>query len=233
MREAIKKVLPPRFLESSRPARYKLRRIALNLRNDSALSPIQRLYRDGYHEFLTKNLPLTEKGIAVDFGGYHGEWAADIVREYGCQVHVFEPVAEFVLSLTARFKGDSRVIIHPCAIGQEGGSRNFQLSQDGTGGFAEGSTVPVRFESAEFLSQLLPEAIDVVSINIEGGEYELIPALHAENLLERFKLIFVQFHRVDGIPDVDDERKLCQELLAENHQLQWSYDFVWEAWLRR
>lgn len=233
MRSSIKSLLPSRLLEVSRPARYGMRRAILRIRKDSTLLPIQKFFRDGYNDLLTKALPLTEQGIAVDFGGYRGDWTASLVREYGCHVHVFEPVADFVDDLAKRFGDDSRVTIYPYAIGLEAGNRNFQLSQDGTGCFATGSTVPVRFESARCLAKLLPETVDVVSINIEGGEYELIPALHAENILGRVGQFFVQFHRLEGISDVELKRNLCREMLSETHQLQWSYDFVWELWTRR
>ena len=227
------KLVPSWLRVASRPTRRLITRATLRVRSDAKLSARQRFIRDGYGDLLIKNLAVGEAGTAIDFGGYVGDWTALMLREYGCRVLVFEPVPAFVRELKTRFDGDSRVVVHPCGIGSEAGSRTFRQNQDGTGRFADGSEIAVRFESAEYLSQCLPDTVEVVCINIEGGEYELIPALHALNLLERLDLIFVQFHRVSDLLCVEQERVSCQEILAQTHKLKWSYDFIWEAWERR
>ncbi|MBI5231179.1 MAG: FkbM family methyltransferase [Coriobacteriales bacterium] len=214
-----------------RAARGALRRLALRVRPSASLSPFERFDRDGHNAMLTRGLPLDPDSVVLDFGGYLGDYTAAIREAYGCTVHVFEPVPEFAESLRQRFADDSRVIVHTFAIGEKAGTRSLGMSDDGTGAFADGAPTAVEFRSVTFLSELLPDGADVAAINIEGGEYELIPALADADYLSRIGRLFIQFHDVDE--DSTAQRESCRHLLERTHRQQWNYDWVWEAWVRR
>ena len=52
--------------------------------------------------------------------------------------------------------------------------------------------------------------------NIEGGEYDLIPALDGSSFLPRIKRLFIQFHSISETSTQD--RRRCQEILfADAH----------------
>jgi len=194
---------------------------------------MERFRRDGYNDLITESLLLTADSQVLDFGGYTGDWSARIVQRYGCRIQIFEPIDRFAGQLESRFAGDDRVTVHRFAIGSVDEPREFFLSEDGTGEFSEGVAVLVEFRPARSLHALLPARIDVVSINIEGGEYELIPALAEAGVLERCETIFVQFHRVVDEDWSDTRRQACRDLLSSTHECVWSYDYVWEAWRHR
>ena len=71
--------------------------------------------------------------------------------------------------------------------------------------------------------------VDLIKINIEGGEYEVLESLIADNKLSMFKNLQIQFH--DFIIENAKERmsKIQQEL-AKTHVLTYQYEFVWENW---
>lgn len=73
------------------------------------------------------------------------------------------------------------------------------------------------------------EVVDLIKINIEGGEYDLLDEIIANNWLSKFKNIQVQFH--DFVIENPRERmEKIQKELAKTHQLTYQYDFVWENW---
>jgi hypothetical protein len=74
----------------------------------------------------------------------------------------------------------------------------------------------------------LPQAIDLAVINIEGGEYELIPALHDCGFLGKIRHLLIQFHWVGECPD--SARQNCRSVLSATYDLEWSYKFIWESW---
>ena len=231
LKPRVKASLPEKLISRYRSARRPVRRAALRLRPYSTLSPIERYRRDGYNDLITKNLELNAESVVLDFGGYVGNYTATISDRYQSQIHVFEPVPEFSTALHARFMNRANVTIHEYGIADVDDVRTFGVSADGTGAFAEGAGASVSFRSADYLAEAMPPLIDLMAMNIEGGEYELIPALDHVGLLARTNRIFVQFHRVG--PDPIGDRASCRHLLEATHTCIWSYDFVWEAWVRK
>lgn len=122
-------------------------------------------------------------------------------------------------------------MIHECAIAAQRADRVFRMSQDATGAFAAGEAHEVVFEAVEYLDRVAAGPIDLVHINIEGGEYELIPCLAHAGVLARASRVFVQFHRVGSAPQ--ESRLHCEQLLASSHEKLWDYDWLWQAWLRK
>jgi len=73
--------------------------------------------------------------------------------------------------------------------------------------------------------------IDLLKLNIEGGEFELLEAILARNLADRFRNIQVQFHQV--IPDYHQRWLGIRAGLVRSHQLTYDYYFVFENWSLR
>lgn len=72
--------------------------------------------------------------------------------------------------------------------------------------------------------------INLLKINIEGGEYDLLEHIIQHNLQEKIENIQVQFHK--NIDDSECRRKNIQQLLKKTHVLTYNYDFIWENWQR-
>lgn len=206
-----------------------LYRFVLGLRPDSSLSPFQKFIRDGYNRRLESDLQLTSDSVVLDFGGYVGDLSWRLHRQYKPHLHIFEPVPRFTSILRKRFNGCSNVTIHPFAIGTSERRETFGIGAAGTGKFAQvQESVEVHFLSAKTVVPELPQTIDLVVINIEGGEYELIPALHDCGFLTKIRHMLIQFHCVGESPD--SARQNCRSLLSATHDLEWSYEFIWESW---
>jgi FkbM family methyltransferase len=231
LRDRIRGVLPESAARVYGSAQRGLRRAVYRVQPYSTLPPVEKYRRDGWNTLLTEGLPLTKDSVLLDFGGYLGDYAAAMTERYACRVHVFEPIPEFAEACRRRFAAQPSVTVHEYGIGRSEEKRSFGLTEDATGAFAVGEQTTVEFRAASSLANELRGPISVIAMNIEGGEYELIPALAETGLLQRAERIFVQFHRVG--PDPTGERQRCRSILAETHECLWDYDFVWEAWALR
>lgn len=70
--------------------------------------------------------------------------------------------------------------------------------------------------------------IDLMKINIEGGEYALLPHLIDTGVISRVRNIQIQFHELDVDSAEKRESIICA--LRKTHKRDWCYEFVWESW---
>src|SRR5262245_40540622 len=139
---------------------------------------------------------LDSGAIVLDVGGYEGRWAEGVLARFGCVVHVFEPVPEYAAAIEARLAGKGRVFVHRFGLAGAHGETDFALSADASSAFRRGGerrTVKMR-AAADVFDQLGLERVDLMKINIEGGEYELLEHLIARGLTPRIRHLQIQFH---------------------------------------
>jgi len=74
------------------------------------------------------------------------------------------------------------------------------------------------------------DSIDLLKMNIEGGEFPLLERLLDAGLMPRIKRLQIQFH--EFVPDAHARRAALVARMEETHQRQWNYDWVWECWSR-
>ncbi len=174
---------------------------------------------------------LEGRSIVFDLGGYEGQWASDIFAMYCCTIHVFEPVPSFARALRGRFARNSRIYIHDFGLASK--DETVKLHVDGPGStiyrangaqVAEGKLIDV----ADFLSANSIDKIDLLKINIEGGEYDLLERLIAIKKISSIRNIQVQFH--DFVPNAENRMRAIQRALAATHNVTYQYEFVWENW---
>jgi hypothetical protein len=82
---------------------------------------------------------------------------------------------------------------------------------------------------AQFIQESSQE-IALVEMNIEGGEYAVIPHLIATGQINNIRILLIQFHMYS----LNEEylRSQVRERLSLTHTLVFSYDWVWEKWER-
>lgn len=174
------------------------------------------------------------------FGGFLGNSVqAWLNRVPSSRAHVFEPIPVFANELEQKFLGQ-HVVVHAFGVGPKLEEREFRLLGDSTFfsslnrdvvGSKSASTHKVMFRRASDVALLLPKDIGVMEINIEGGEYELIPLLNETGILGRTNFLFVQFHDVGK--GTNHSISSSRAILEESHEMVWCYELVWELWKRR
>jgi FkbM family methyltransferase len=177
---------------------------------------------------------LPESPVVFDFGGFKGEWSDIVLRQApDAKIEVFEPHPGFAADLARKFKDMPRVSTHDFALGSK--TETLRLSDEGDASSAVATherSFDAKFISvAEFFSTFGRGDIDLVKINIEGGEYDLLPALIDADLMSNIARLQVQFHLFE--PEMKDLRDAIRARLEETHDCVWCYPFVWEEWRRR
>lgn len=174
---------------------------------------------------------LCAESLVLDLGGYKGQWASDIYSMYCCKIHIFEPVTQFAVEIKRRFARNPRIVVHDFGLSDRNTTTAISVTADSSSQFKTSEVIENinLIEAREFFSDNDFEFIDLMKINIEGGEYDLLEHLIASNLVNKIRNIQVQFH--DFIPDAEVRMKKIQAALNQTHKVTYQYKFVWENWL--
>ena len=70
-----------------------------------------------------------------------------------------------------------------------------------------------------------------MKINIEGGEFSVLPNLIENNNISNINNLQVQFHNF--IDDAENLRAKIRNDLSQTHELTYDYFFVWENWEKK
>lgn len=197
---------------------------------DPFLLEVKRWFRDDGDSTMRLDYPLSPDSVVWDLGGYHGDFAAQINQRYRCRVFVFEPVPAFHAQCVARFAGNDKIQCLKTGLSDKAGQFDISDSADASS-FVRGNGVGQKAELrpvTEMFHELGLNRVDLLKINIEGGEYEVIPALIDAGLIDRVRYIQVQFHNF--IPGAIAKRNAIRTALTKTHVEMWNYPFVWESW---
>ncbi|MFK7840342.1 MAG: FkbM family methyltransferase [Bdellovibrionales bacterium] len=176
------------------------------------------------------NYKLKDNSVVIDVGGYKGEWAASIFELYKPSIHVFEPVEGFVKKLDDTFKDNQKIAIYPYGIGGSSQEIEISLDADASSVFSskgDKTLIQIR-DIIEFLDEQNIQKIDLIKLNIEGGEFDLLDRLIETGYLERFNHLQIQFHNF--VENAQTRRDDIRQKLAKTHHCDWNFPFVWEGW---
>jgi len=198
---------------------------------------VTRWFRDRGDENLRLDYPdLDENSVVFDLGGYKGDFAQAINEKYGCKVYLFEPHPEFFRICVDRFLLNTKVVPLNYGLSDKNGVFTLSDTADGSSFLnpnhfnAEG----IECEVKEILSTLIKlgvAEIDLMKINIEGGEYPLLSHMASQSALTMVNQYQIQFHTF--IDDAESMRDEIVRALSKTHDQTWCYTFVWENWKRK
>jgi FkbM family methyltransferase len=174
---------------------------------------------------------LDENSLVFDVGGYEGQWSSDIYSKYLSKIFVFEPVHSFSENIIHRFSSNPNITVFPFGLGNKNQEIEISLNNNGS------STINIEGDDrelvkiicvSEFIKNHGVNKIDLMKINIEGGEFDLLFNLLETGEIRKIRNIQVQFH--EFVNEAIEKRKSIQELLKMTHVLTYEYPFVWENW---
>lgn len=188
--------------------------------------------QDDGEKKLRLNYDLNEESLVLDLGGYEGQWASDIFSKYLSSVIVFEPIHSFAEGVRERFKLNNKIEVCEYGLGSSSRKELIHVSADGSSTFGKSlDTESIQIiDVQDWIERRGISKIDLIKINIEGGEYEFLEKLLDSYLIDMVKNIQVQFHNIS-----DDSRSRMEEIqkrLIKTHKLTYQYDFIWENWKR-
>lgn len=182
-------------------------------------------------ETLRLNYNLNDKSVVFDVGGYKGEFATDIFCKYNATIYTFEPIKSFFQIIQTKFSNNDKVKSYNYGLGGKDEEMQISMSDNSSSVFLkteDSETIQLK-SIVNFIKENNIESVDLIKINIEGGEYELLEALLENNLISVFKNIQVQFHDF-LLEDGKERMHKIQENLSKTHFLTYQFEFVWENW---
>ncbi len=189
-------------------------------------------------EHILHSADLDGNSVVLDVGAYIGEWAQDMVQRYQCTVHAFEPEPRNYKQLEKRTAGQEHIVTYRYGLGDRDETVRMSLEFLGSTAFGniEGEQgvdwdeAAIR-DVAAIWPELGLERVDLMKVNIEGGEFPLFERMIECDLLARVDCYLIQFH--EWHPGAYSRRRRIHRALARTHRLEWDYHFVWEKWVRR
>ena len=144
----------------------------------------------------------------------------------------FEPSPSFYKICLEKFKNNKKIFCFNYGLSDS--ENEFLLSNEKEASSIaknikdkNGEVVKIRKFSKVF-EELNINKIDLLKVNIEGSEYNLMPHIIEEKLIERINNIQIQFHIF--ISDAKEKRDRIINSLKNTHKRDWCYWFVWENW---
>lgn len=181
---------------------------------------------DGDNTLLTK-YPLNPDSLVIDVGGYTGYFSDKINSLYNPHLIIFEPVKKYYKVLKSKYRNKRNVEIYNYGLANKNSLRKIYLSNDGTSLIkkSDKSEKIKLVDVASFLNKF--KLVNLISINIEGAEYDVLDRIIETKLIKKIKFLQVQFHNF--IPDSQENRKRIVNKILKTHKIRYSYPFVWES----
>ncbi|MBL0334121.1 MAG: FkbM family methyltransferase [Chitinophagaceae bacterium] len=176
---------------------------------------------------------LNRQSVVVDLGGYKGQWASDIFGRYLCKVYVFEPADYYFKLIRERFTNNPDVNVYQVALSNENKTEQIFINADRSSSVKKvGVPEPMHFRKFdEMMKELQVQQVDLLKINIEGGEYDLLEYIISTGWIKNIDNLQIQFH--DFFHGATERMNKIQASLALTHSTTYQYEFVWENWKRK
>lgn len=167
---------------------------------------------------------LTSESVVVEVGAFHGRWAQHIQERYHPRLFVFEPQTWLIPELQERLPG-ATICRYGLWSRDEQYAAMVEYGTDGATFATTGGRQPgvgeLRKISTAF-SALGITHIDVMLMNIEGGEHVLLPHMFKQRIYPA--TLIIQTH---GTPH---EQRALRQIIARHYTNLWDYGCTLSAW---
>lgn len=174
---------------------------------------------------------LNCNSVVFDIGGYEGQWTSDIFSMYQPFIYIFEPIKEFSDNICERFEKNQKIKVLPFGLSNQTKSVIISLDQNASSVYkseAEKTELVQMVSISDFINKKNIKKIDLMKINIEGGEFDILEELIETSQIVLVQNIQVQFH--EFVENAIQRRIALQNKLLISHELTYEYPFVWENW---
>lgn len=190
-------------------------------------------FKDNGDRVLRLDYSLSKDSIVFDIGGYEGNWTSDIFSMYQCNIYVFEPVSSFYKAICKRFEFNDKIKVFNFGLSDKYGEIEISINADSSSIFKKvGNTGYLEIIKLKQFKGFIEEnninKIDLLKINIEGGEYDLMEHIIEQNIQSKIRNFQIQFH--DFVPNAKIRMDNIKQKLSKSHYLTYEYPFVWENW---
>ncbi|MFZ2621009.1 MAG: FkbM family methyltransferase [Minisyncoccia bacterium] len=189
------------------------------------------LFRKDIGDSTNKLSFLDENSVVFDVGGYEGQWASNIYGKYNSNIHIFEPVPNFSVEIQHRFEKNKKIKVNKFGLSDKTETKKISVGGDGSSTIKKISEEKIDIKLVdviEYIKQNNIRKIDLIKINIEGGEYALLNRLIDYGYMKNINYVLVQFHNF--FPEAKKEMQEIKDKLKNSHNPVYQYEFIWELW---
>jgi FkbM family methyltransferase len=199
------------------------------------MSEVARFYADNMFHGYVEGLDMNPGSVIIDLGTYKGYTAKLLATLYPVStIYSFEPMIDFYNEAVLECSTQKNINVLPFGLGN--GNFDFYMDEQGDstsmiiGNKSATGTKCVMRDFFEVLSEKNISEIDLLHINIEGGEYDLLDYIFSNSFHLRVRHLIVQFH----YPSTVNDEKLHRyyDIMSQNHELIYDYRYVWVRWSR-
>lgn len=149
------------------------------IRKDPRSLTLSRWLKDEGESSLRLSYLLTETSIVFDIGGYRGTWSEGIINLYNPYVYIFEPIPQYYSEIVEKFRLNHKVQVYNFGLSDKNVDAKMALLLDASTIYKKGKQyINIKLRDInEFIGEAGIERIDLIKINIEGGEYPLLDRL--------------------------------------------------------
>jgi FkbM family methyltransferase len=159
-----------------------------------------------------------------------------LIQRYGATVRAFEAVANYVDLAIEQAGDEPRFSVHQAAIATSDGPLRMQITHDRRSRSVSSAEMYDSHNFIELPGRTLPslmtelgdEQIDLLKLDIEGGEYEVVPTLDLQALGVR--IFATQLHHNGSVRDA---RALIAQLRHDGYELVACFPRVKLSFVRR
>ncbi len=191
---------------------------------------VKKWQEDNGNKTLLVEYILNNNSVVVEVGGYLGDWSSEIFARYSSNIYVFEPLKDNFKKLKGRFKFNKKIRLYNFGLWKCNGKLSIKADNDSSSLVRPGSqreVVNVR-DVIELKNIIDTKYIDLMQINIEGGEFALLERLIETGYINNIKNLQIQFHK--DIPESSRKMEILHQKLRRTHIQVFYYSFVWEGW---
>jgi FkbM family methyltransferase len=183
---------------------------------------------DKFNTKIQYNYQLNENSLVLDVGGYKGGWTRYADEFWHCNILIFEPVTEFYNYCVNRFENNNKIKVFKYGLEDE--EKKIKIALDGGGSSTYRTTnnvetIQIKSISNVINNELNIKSIDLLKLNIEGGEYKLLDDLDSSNLLKNIKYLQIQFH--DDMDKDGKKREKALKIISKTHKIDNMYKYIW------
>ena len=187
---------------------------------------------------------LNASSIIVEVGGNRGHDTIKFIQLYDPFIISYEPLVQMWKSLVDEYKNNSKVEFLPYGLGSHARSVLIEPADAGNAGTSifrplssPNSTLIQEIHLLNIVqvintirqTRTRTGVIDMISINCEGCEFEILPALIVNGMLKYFRIIQFASH-ISLVPDSSCIYCQIEQALKMTHQVKYHYSKLWEGW---
>jgi len=178
--------------------------------------------------------PLDGDSVVFEIGACQGHWAKRMVDLYHCTIYCFEPAMDAFEIAREKLVGHGGIRMCNFGLGRTNGQCLLGKSNQYGGSVLsrepELTTIEMR-DMVGFLDDNKIENIDLASLNIEGGEFDLIPYMIETGTVRVIQHLMIQWHLSMFLHSSQAQFGIWKEL-TKMHTMIWNYG-AWETWKRK